>query len=844
MNLSQQLPKVTQIQAPKRAALGLVILIIAGYAGNYFRWTLFFDIDFIFGSIAVWIVACLYGTGWGTLAGFIAGICTYTIWHHPYTIITFTCEVLFVSLLFHRQRQNIVLLDGIFWLIIGMPLIWLFYAGILHVDSTQVWMILFKQPVNGILNTLIASLIVTHLPIHKWIERPQAVSTLSLQQTLFNLLVAFVLLPTLTLIVLNSHSAVDNIETAAQKELNVASNNLVVEMRSWHLQHLRAVSELAKVAAQLEPIQVAALQPNMEFVKQAFPDFHKIYITDTEGREILATANASTTVFSPSQHETGNSATGWKIPNKSYLEKVDNLLQPIVSDVFTQQSGASPPRIVLSIPVLRNNQLRGFVVAEIELSGIESILKSNIDERELQITILNDKKSAIASTQTERLGMQTFDRRQDGEIRWLAPGTYHWLPITGSRLLMVRWNNSFFVRETAIDTQLPWTLIVELPAQPHVQYIEKVHTHNLAILVLICAIALLFAALLSRRLVGPLSKLAQVTTNLPGKLLERELIDWPKSSVAEMDSLVSNFKWMATNLNQKFREIKSVNATLERRVQERTQQLLKTNGELEAEIAERKRAEEKLKAYTVKLEQSNRELQDFAFVASHDLQEPLRKIQAFGDCLNLEFSASLPSEGRDYVERMQKAAHRMQTLIDDLLTFSRVATKAQPFVPVNIGQVAQEVMSDLEVHIEKVGARVEVGYLPTIDADPVQMRQLLQNLLSNALKFHCQEESPVIKIWSQCWDSQEQFSGGKLLGNRLCQIIVADNGIGFDDEKYLDRIFTVFQRLHGRNEYEGTGIGLSICRKIAERHGGSITAKSKPGQGATFIVSLPFEQPK
>jgi signal transduction histidine kinase len=185
----------------------------------------------------------------------------------------------------------------------------------------------------------------------------------------------------------------------------------------------------------------------------------------------------------------------------------------------------------------------------------------------------------------------------------------------------------------------------------------------------------------------------------------------------------------------------------------------------------------------------------------------------------------------------------MQTLINNLLTYSRVTTRAQPFVPVELSQVARGVLSDLEVKIEKEAARVEVGDLPTIDADPTQMRQLLQNLIGNSLKFHPEGETTVVKIHGELLkgEGEGQRQRGIPPVDGRCQIIVEDNGIGFD-EKYLDRIFTIFQRLHGRNEYEGTGIGLAVCRKIAERHGGDITAKSAPGHGATFIVTLPVKQ--
>lgn len=260
------------------------------------------------------------------------------------------------------------------------------------------------------------------------------------------------------------------------------------------------------------------------------------------------------------------------------------------------------------------------------------------------------------------------------------------------------------------------------------------------------------------------------------------------------------------------------------------------------DITERKQIEEKLKIFTAKLERSNRELQDFASVASHDLQEPLRKIQAFGDRLKTKYHDSIGVDGRDYVERMQSAAGRMQTLINDLLTFSRVETKAQPFVTVDLTIVAQEVLSDMEIQIERASAVIEVEELAIIEADPLQIRQLMQNLIGNSLKYRQKGKTAVIKIRGHFIKNRHYPTGAEpSQDSELYQIEVEDNGIGFD-EKYLDRIFTVFQRLHGRQEFKGTGVGLAVCRKLVERHGGQITARSKPGYGATFMVTLPVKQ--
>ncbi len=229
-------------------------------------------------------------------------------------------------------------------------------------------------------------------------------------------------------------------------------------------------------------------------------------------------------------------------------------------------------------------------------------------------------------------------------------------------------------------------------------------------------------------------------------------------------------------------------------------------------------------------------------MASHDLQEPLRKIRTFSDRLMVKQAEQLDEEGHDSLLRMHNAAARMQSLIDGLLALSRVTTKGQKFENVDLARVAAEVVSDLEVQIKNVNGQVEVDKLPTIQADPLQIHQLFQNLVANGLKFHRPDESPVVKISARYVPGREDRKPSHL-GNQQCRIIVEDNGIGFD-EKYSSRIFGIFQRLHPRDVYEGTGIGLAICRRIVQQHGGTITAHSTPGKGSTFEIILPVTPPQ
>lgn len=244
------------------------------------------------------------------------------------------------------------------------------------------------------------------------------------------------------------------------------------------------------------------------------------------------------------------------------------------------------------------------------------------------------------------------------------------------------------------------------------------------------------------------------------------------------------------------------------------------------DITERKEAEEAIRQKSEELARSNKELQDFAYVASHDLQEPLHKIIAFGDRLRNNSIGSLGEKAADSLERIQRAALRMRQLIDDLLLYARVTTRARPYEEVDLAALIKETLSVLEWRISESKARIEVGEMPVIDADRSQMLQLFQNLVGNALKFAKLGTPPEVKIWSR------KGPQGQV------EIGIEDSGIGIE-EKFADLIFKPFQRLHGRNEYEGTGMGLAICQKIVARHGGAIEVESYLGEKTIFKVKLP-----
>ncbi len=306
------------------------------------------------------------------------------------------------------------------------------------------------------------------------------------------------------------------------------------------------------------------------------------------------------------------------------------------------------------------------------------------------------------------------------------------------------------------------------------------------------------------------------------------------------NSLTGEYIWhivSATPLRNTEQEVMHWNGFLaDIHTQKVVEQALRDNEELRQNKSQLESSQQQLTHNIGELNRSNIELSQFAYVASHDLQEPLRKIQAFSTMLTEQYSPALDANAQDIIRRMQSATGRMQDLIRGLLAFSRLNTEKPSFNKVSLSVLLSEVQSDLETAIRGRSAQIQVDTLPVIQGNSLQLRQLFQNLLSNALKFTPTDRTPIVFVRTRVV-SANQLPVPKASGNYL-EISIIDNGIGFDD-KYVDRIFNLFQRLHGRAEYAGTGIGLAICKKVVDNHGGYLTARSRPGEGATFLAYLP-----
>lgn len=919
--------------------LTLTVLTVLSYLGNYFKYSLFFGVDFLFGSIFVWLVSYLFGFKWGVLTGFVASVCTYFLWGHPYAIIIFTAEAVFVNYFLKKKYTNLLTANITYWCFLGIPLIGIFYGLILPVSNTGTLLIIFKQSVNGIFNALISSLIINYFPIPKWLESNKQNRLISFQDNLFNVVIGFVFIPILLLTVINANQQFTRIENNIIIQLETYSNFLKNQIEYWQSLHFNS---LQKLANEIERgYNFESTQQYISVVSKSLPSFLKIYVTDVQGNIINSV---------PVANEKEENITGINIYDSEKIQLSRQTLQPVFSDVHKDKI-SSIPHIGITIPIIRNQQWQGIVYGSVSVMEINSFLRSNVARKDMEVVVL-DKNEQIS------LGQNNIDLDKYRKVHHSSKSVNHYLPKSKGKPIMTRWAQSNYFIKSAIADQFSWQLVVSISASDSVEELRTIYIKSLGILLIILILVFIFASLVSKKLVLPLLNLTEITHDLPRKISENSEIKWQKNNVREIEILKQNYQLMIETLKEQFHELQDAKQNLAQRVEIRTEELIERTNNLRQEITNRKEVEKLLRereeryelavsgtndgiwdwnietnevyyspswmrilgyednplpnefstwenlihkedlekvlhdinlhiedktnlyqnihrlrhkngkylwvlskakcikndlgeAYRLagtitdisdkkqtenelkiakeKAESANKAKTEFLATMSHEIRTPMNAVIGMTGLL---LDTNLTNEQKEFAEIIRTSGDNLLTIINDILDFSKIESgklelEKQPF---NLRHCIEECLDLLTP--KAAGKQLELAYLMDNDiptnliGDVTRLRQVLVNLLGNAIKFTPAGEVVVgVEINNIFVDENE------------CELLfsVRDTGIGIPSER-MNRLFQPFSQVDASTtrNYGGTGLGLAICKRLVEIMGGKMWLESQGGLAGNY----------
>ncbi|MBL1209919.1 response regulator [Geminocystis sp. GBBB08] len=916
----------------------LFILIIFSYLGNYFKLPLFFGVDFIFGAIFVWIVSYFYGSLWGGITGFISSICTFFLWGHPYAIIVYTLEAILVNYFWQRKSQNLVLINIVYWLFIGIPVVIFLYLFILKVSLLGVILIVLKQSINSVLNALIATLIISYSPLHNFLRKENKKIVLSFQQNLFNLFISFILITTLTITIFSIYRQINDIDLKIISELETKVETLQSDIIYWYDIHRKSLQEIASIKNDNKKI----LENKLASIVNIFNDFQDVYVIDQEGFIIASY---------PDSNVLGKSIIDLHSNGLDEFNKAKKSQKLLFIDVH-QDKFINENYVTFIYPIIQNNQWNGFVSASLATKQISTFLNLDRINDYTNIFILDSKNKIIA---TNNLTVQKIDLDSTNkEIRTLKNNVYQWLPIKTGMAIMTRWSQSFYVKKVVISAEIPWTIFVKIKTEPFIQKLQKDYINSLSILFLITIVAFFLADKVSKNIVKPLNNLANITSNLPDKIIDNQDFVWQKTSIIELEKLAENYQLMILALQEKFRQLKEARKTLEAKVKERTNELILNAQQLEAKIEEKKEIEKLLrekderyelavsgtndgiwdwnlntnevyyspawmriigyennplpsnidtwlhkiheddlekhlqdihfslsnegklyqnihrlqhyngeyiwvlakgkrdndangKAYRlvgtitdisdkVKVEQqlqlakqeaeaANQAKSEFLATMSHEIRTPMNAVIGMTGLL---LDTPLNVEQKEFAEIIRTSGDSLLTIINDILDFSKIESgklelEYQPFSLYTVVEESLDLLAP-----KAISKNIELIYFiaqdipASISGDMTRLRQILVNLISNAIKFTKKGEVIVSVGISQTHIINNNVTEYELV------FTVKDTGIGIPASR-MDRLFKPFSQVDASTtrNYGGTGLGLAICQRLVEMMGGEMWVESK-----------------
>lgn len=913
-------------------SLPLFILVILAYLGNYFKLPLFFGVDFLFGTIFVWIIMYFYGGFWGILSAILTAIHTWILWGHPYAMIIYIIEAICVYYFWYKKHKNLIIVNIFYWSIIGTSLNFIFYYGILKVSFLAVFLIIFKQSLNSIINSLISTLIISYVPLDKLLKVDHKKQILSFEYNLFNLLISLILIPALSITIFNGHNKIDNLQQQIITNLETTVEQWRSDILYWYHLHRTALEDLSTISFDDRDI----LKEKLSTITNIFDDFGQILITDEKGTIIISY---------PFDKNNQENLLGLNISEIEEFNLAKNNQQFMVTGVHQHQN-MPEKHIAMINPIVINNNFKGFIFAYIYLDKISNFLKSNNEEINSNLVLILDKNNQVITFNNNENLLDNLQEK-NYEIKQLKNEISQWLPKQKGTPIMTRWSNSYYVKKTLVGEGINWYINVTIKSEPYIKDLQIDYINSLGGLFIVIIIAFFFADRVSKTLVQPLETLAIITTNLPNKITQKQEFNWQKTDIKEVEILADNYRSMIEALREKFNELEESRKNLALKVEERTNELMENTKKLKEEIEEKKEIEKRyelaisgtndgiwdwnlntnevyysptwmriigcennplppvinswfhriheedlernladIHSYLngdtelyhnvhrikhennqyiwisvkgnkeedekgnpsrlvgtitditdkIKVEQdlqkakeeaetANKAKSEFLATMSHEIRTPMNAVIGMTGLL---LDTNLNAEQREFAEIIRTSGDTLLTIINDILDFSKIESGKLEleYQPLPIYTVVEE---SIDLLAPKASSKnIELVYFippeipSTVNGDVTRLRQILVNLLGNAVKF---TKTGEIVLSVGIYDS-------KPLGNYSTEyeiiFTVKDTGIGIPSNR-MDRLFKAFSQVDASTtrNFGGTGLGLAICQRLVTMMGGRMWVESK-----------------
>lgn len=813
-----------------RSILLLVLCCGMGLLGNYAKLELFFNVDFLFGSIATLFALYYLGLVPGVLCAAIAGSWTYVLWNHPYAIIILVAEAAFIGLLWWRERKNLVLLTVLYWLILGMPLVWIFYREVMGMAGPSVVSIMLKQGINGISNAVMAFLLILCVNVWKTYsagrngepQTPDAPdspertghaggtettshipATHSYRELLFVTLVSFVLFPGLMAARLNIHEEVQDAERSVREGLLSTARLNAEQFDTWLQQRLEVVETLAETISNTPP-DSWQVRTEIRAALRYSGDLLRVGVGNAQGRGIMNFSREGELRLPPG---------GVDYSDRPYFQEISRTLLPVVSWVPAARTGSPDPIIVLAAPLLHQSAFSGYINAVVPVHNLTDTLLSLFRHSGMGATILDNHRTVVTSTDPNRESGHPFTAfSEQGIIR--DQGTQGeqtsiriWMKDVSPNIsVMNRWKNSVYFTEMPLGHG-GWTIIVETTTAPHMTALLKLLQSRLLLLMFIVLASVALSWVLAAMLVKPLRQISALTTNLPQKISHGEEPVWPdRTWIAEPAHLVKNFRHMADSLRARFQDIKE--------------------------------STRRLAAAKDMVEEASRAKSEFLANMSHEIRTPMNGIMGMLQILQSEHPR--PDQERS-ISVAISSSKRLLRLLSDILDLSKVEAgkleiRHEQFC---IRDVLDTVATLLEpASTEKslcFTVDLDPAIPPTLTGDSVRVQQILFNLTGNAIKF---TEQGTITLSAHLLASPRPETARVLFS-------VEDTGRGIPDS-LIEKVLEPFSQADGNYTriHDGAGLGLAIVRRLVRLMNGSMAIESEEGRGTAIHVCVTFGVPE